>query len=647
MTGTVVLRGTTLTLAELVAVAREGARVELDPAAVETMRAGRNRVERALATGETVYGLSTGVGSRRDTAVGAEGQAAFNRMLLGGHRIGQGPAAAEDAVRATMLLAANGLARGHSGARPELAERFVEALNAGEHPSVRVLGSVGVADLAQNADLAHALLGDRDLAAKEGLALLSGNAFSTGLAALAVADLERLLDTFDLAGALDLEAFAANAALLHPAAGEARPYPGLRATLARLAALLDGSFLWAEGTARNLQDPLSYRCLPQVHGAARDALAFARGQLEIELNASQENPLPVPGEDRFVSVGNFDVLPLAAALDFLRIALAPVLTSACERTVKLLQPAHSGLPDGLAERAGTVEEGLAELGVATQALTAEARLLAAPVSFELASTSQAAGIEDRTTMAPLAARRLAEMVSLGERVAAIELVVAAQAVDLRGAEPLGQGHRPRARARPGALPGGRRGREPAGRPRAARRADPDRRAASPRLGERYGRDRGRRSAPRDRGPGARQRLPVTSLDRARLLGRGVPLVGPALLERLLRLLLRHLLRLLRTLHRGLRSCVAEPSASTEDTAGLSRRGGRRRPLRLHPDEALDHGRRPDPLPLQQELARERRAVQLAQREDALGHGAHATRTPARSSVAQCLPRGAGREPPAR
>jgi histidine ammonia-lyase len=441
VTETVVLRGTTLTLAEVVAVARAGARVELDPAAAETMRAGRARVERALATGEAVYGLSTGVGSRRDAGVDEDAQAAFNRMLVGAHRIGQGRTAAGDAVRAMMLLTANGLARGRAGVRPELAERFVEALNRGEVPPVRILGSVGVADLAQNADLGTALLGDRGLAAKEGLALLSSNAFSTGLAVLAVADLERLLDTLDVAGALDLEAFAANLSLLHPIAGEARPYPGLRATLARLAALLEGSALRTEGAARNLQDPLSFRCLPQVHGAARDALAFARGQVEVELNASQENPLPVPGEDRFVSVGNFDALPLAQALDVLRIALAPVLTSACERTVKLLQAPHSGLPDGLAERAGTADEALAELGVSTQALTAEARLLAQPVSFELASTSQAAGIEDRTTMAPLAARRLAEMVALGDRVAAIELVVAAQAVDLRGAAPLGEGTR--------------------------------------------------------------------------------------------------------------------------------------------------------------------------------------------------------------
>ncbi|HKI90730.1 MAG TPA: aromatic amino acid ammonia-lyase [Gaiellaceae bacterium] len=435
----VVLRGTTLTLEELVAVARERTRVELDPAAVEAMREGRARIERALAGGAPVYGLSTGVGSRKRVRVDAAGQAAFNRMLISGHRIAQGPAAPEEAVRATMLCLANGLARGRVGARPELAELVVDALNRGEHPRVRLLGSLGEGDLAANADLVHGLFGDRELAAIEGLALLSNAAFSTGLAALAVADLQRLLDTLDVAGALDLESFAANLSLLHPAVGEARPYPGLQATVGRLGRLLVGSYLWAEGSARNLQDPLTFRCLPQVHGAARDALAFGRRQLEIELNASQQNPLPVPGEDRFVSVGNFDVLPLAAALDFLRIALAPVLTSACERTVKLLQEPLSGLPDGLATQRGLADEALAELGVATQALTAEARLLAQPVSFELASSSHAEGVEDRATMAPLAARRLAEMVTLGERVAAIELVVAARAIELRGAGPLGAG----------------------------------------------------------------------------------------------------------------------------------------------------------------------------------------------------------------
>src|SRR5439155_22197168 len=203
--------------------------------------------------------------------------------------------------------------------------------------------------------------------------------------------------------------------------------------------LLAGSYLWDEGAARNLQDPLSFRTLPQVHGAARDALAFAERQLTIELNASQENPLVVLEEGRLVGTGNFDALPPAAALDFLRIAIAPVLTAACERTVKLLQAALTGLPDGLAARAGLADSALSELAVPAQARAAEARLLAQPVSVETGSATHHAGIEDRMTLAPLGARRLAGQIELGERLVAIELAVATQAIGLRGRPRLGAG----------------------------------------------------------------------------------------------------------------------------------------------------------------------------------------------------------------
>jgi histidine ammonia-lyase len=437
----IALDGASLTLSDVIQVAREGERVELAPAAVERMQEARAVVERALERGDAVYGLSTGVGARKKVSVPREETAAFNRALLANHRVGTGPDAPEDVVRATMLRVANGLAKGTAGVRPALAERLVEALNSREHPRVRMLGSIGQADLPALADLAHGLFGDADLQAKEGLALMNSNAFSTSLAALAVADAERLLASLDVAGALDLEAFAANLTLLHPAIGDVRPYPGLVESLGALRALLDGSSLWEPGAARNLQDPLSFRCLPHVHGALRDALAFARGGLEIELNASQENPLVVTAEDRIVSVANFDILPLAAALDFLRIALAPALTSASERLLKLLQGPLTGLPDGLAPRQGLAENSLGELGVTAQGLTAEARLLAQPVSFETVSSTHAEGIEDRMTMAPLAARRLAEMVELGEALVAVELVIGCQAVDLRRPERLGAGTR--------------------------------------------------------------------------------------------------------------------------------------------------------------------------------------------------------------
>jgi histidine ammonia-lyase len=434
---TVVLTGTTLALEDVVRVAREGEPVELDAGAIERMRASRDLVEAALGRGEQVYGFSTGVGMRKLFSI-EEDQARFNRLLLRGHLVAQGPIAADDVVRATLVKLANMLAGGMSGARPELAERLVEALNDGLEPHVRTLGSVGQADLGPNADLAHGVLDGFELAAGEALVLVDNNAFSTALAALAVADCERLVSGLEVAGALDLEGFAANLSLLDPAIADARPYPALASTISRLRTLLHGSWLWNE-PPRNLQDPLTFRTLPHVLAATRDALDYTKGVLAVELNAHQGNPVVSAEAGRVVPAGNFDPVPLAAALDFLRIALAPALTSAGERALKQLQASLTGLPEGLAARAHLAEPALSELGAAIQGIVAEARLLAQPVSFELASTTQHEGIEDRTTMAPLAARRLAEMVDLGARVAAVDVVIAAQAIDLRGRPELGSG----------------------------------------------------------------------------------------------------------------------------------------------------------------------------------------------------------------
>jgi histidine ammonia-lyase len=278
-----------------------------------------------------------------------------------------------------------------------------------------------------------------DLAAGEGLALITGNAFATGGAALALADLAQLIAALDVAAALSLEALGANLSVLHPAVETGRPHPGLAVSLRTLRALLDGSSAWESGTSRNLQDPLSFRNVAHLHGAARDALAHGRAVLDVELNASQGNPIVVADEGSVVSVANFEIAGLAAALDYQRIVLATVLGAAAERVVKLLETPWSGLPTGVAASGDPDDAGLAYLGIAVQALAAEARLLAAPVSFELVSTAHAEGIEDRTTMAPLAARRTAEMVALGRRIAAVELTVAAQAVELRGTGQLAKG----------------------------------------------------------------------------------------------------------------------------------------------------------------------------------------------------------------
>src|SRR5580658_8472022 len=430
---TIVLNGSDLTVTQVVAAARHGEAVALAPAAIAAMRQARKVVLAVLGTGEPVYGLTTGVGERKAYPLDPAERQRFNHRLVLNHRIAQGDVAPADVVRGAMLCLANSYAKGVTGVRPELAEMIVTLLNEGFAPPVRRLGSLGQGDLGPMADLAHGLItrSGFEVAENEGLALVSSNAFTTAWACLALADAQTLMDTFDVAGALDLEAFGANLTSLHPVIEQTRPFPGLAATLRALRTHLTGSYLWQPGAARFLQDPLTFRCLPHIHGAARDALTYARTILQVELNSSQSNPVVVTAEQRIVSVGNFDIGPLAAALDFARIALAPVVTSANERAVKLLQAPFSGLPAGLAAAAASPEDALSELATSGQAITVEARTLAHPVSYELASSVKGDGIEDRATMAPLSARRLADMIALCARVAAIELVVAAQAIDLR------------------------------------------------------------------------------------------------------------------------------------------------------------------------------------------------------------------------
>jgi histidine ammonia-lyase len=447
---TIRLNGSDLTVTQVMAVARHGEAVALAPEAVGAMRRARAVVEDILAGDEPVYGLTTGVGERKAFLLDPAERRQFNLRLVLNHRIAQGDVAPADVVRGAMLCLANSYAKGVTGVRPELAQMIVTLLNEGFAPPVRRLGSIGQGDLGPMADLAHGLLtrSGFEVAENEGLALVSSNAFTTAWACIATADADALLSVFDVAGALDLEAFGANLNCLHPVIEQTRPFPGLAGTLRQLRLLLAGSYLWQPGAARFLQDPLTFRCIPHIHGAARDALAYTRTILELELNSSQSNPVVVvpagdgePGNERgrIVSVGNFDIGPLAAALDFLRIALAPVVTSANERAVKLLQAPFSGLAAGLAARVGSPDDALSELAVAGQAITVEARTLAHPVSYELASSVKGEGIEDRATMAPLSARRLADMISLCARVAAIEFVVAAQAIDLRALSVSGLG----------------------------------------------------------------------------------------------------------------------------------------------------------------------------------------------------------------
>jgi histidine ammonia-lyase len=435
------LDGRSLTIEGLLAIAEGGEIAVLDSPARDSMAQGRRVVLDAIEAGKSVYGATTGVAERKRIPLDPQDRGAFANRLVESHRVAQGPPAERTAVRAAMACLANSFATGRAGVRPELAELFVEALRDNFEPRVRSLGSVGQSDIGPMADLAHEVLQRANfvLECAEGLPLVSSNAFSTALAALAIRSAERFLESACAAAALDLEAFAGNLSSLDESVYWSRPLPGVDVILETMHRLLDGSGLWDEGTARFLQDPMTFRSIPQVNGAARGALDYARTIVETELNSFQGNPAIDLEHRRVIPLANFDAVAMSAALDFVRIAMATVINASSERTVKLLQEPASGLPSGLAPTLNSGSDALAELAVASQSLTVQARMLAQPVSFEPTSSYLAEGIEDRSTMAPLSAQRLDEMVYLGARVVAIELAVSCQAVDVRDWGGLGSG----------------------------------------------------------------------------------------------------------------------------------------------------------------------------------------------------------------
>ena len=439
----VVVSGFDLSAADVVAVARARSGVTLADGVRERLDAACRTLDRALASGTPVYCVSVGAGASKASSVDPGARERFEHLLVRNGMVGQGPPVSPDAVRATLLVVVNLLASGRSAARAETVQRLVDALNGDRLPHVPLLGSLGQADLAPLSHLVSGILGGEPLAPGEAVALTSTNAFSTALATLALHDAHALLTTQAATAGLAFEGFRANPSPLHPAVDEVRPFPGLMRARRDLEQVLAGSRLSEPDGPRNLQDPLSYRNAAHVLGAAHDAVDHARGQLAIELNAHQSNPLVLTGADEVVSVANFETLPLALALDYARLGLAAAITCAAERVVKLLQSSHSGLPHGLRHAPGA-EPALDVFAHTAVALAGEARLLAAPVSNELPSSSLEEGIEDRMTFAPLAARRLAEQTALGMRIAVIELVCAGEAIEIRRArgesiDPLGAG----------------------------------------------------------------------------------------------------------------------------------------------------------------------------------------------------------------
>ncbi len=467
VTDPVRLTGADLTVLEVEAVARGDAAVVLDAAARVRMQEARDVIEGLVADGAVVYGVTTGFGDLATTFIEPAQAGQLQQNLLMSHAAGVGPPFPREVVRAMLLLRANTLALGHSGCRPLLVDRLLAFLAAGIHPVVPEQGSVGASgDLAPLAHLALPMIGRGQvefggqvvpamlalreaglepltLEAKEGLALLNGTQMMGALAALFLADADRLIRTASVAAAQSVEALLGTDVAFAAAYQLARPHPGQVAVAAQLRHLLRDSGLQRShhGSGHKVQDPYSLRCVPQVHGAVADALDHLRRVLDIELNSATDNPLvfadggvadldtTATGGGRVISGGNFHGEPIALALDFAKLAIAE-LGSISERRTALLvdHRLNGGLPPFLATSSG-VESGMMIYQYTAAALVSEHKVLAHPASVDSIPTS--ANQEDHVSMGSIAARHARAILDGVQRVLAIELIVGAQALDLR------------------------------------------------------------------------------------------------------------------------------------------------------------------------------------------------------------------------
>lgn len=425
--------------------------VSVAPSAFTAIAKARAVVETILKENRPAYGITTGVGSQKDFAVDPATAAAYNARLVAAHatRV-PGPTLPAEAVRGAMIFLANQFANGLSGVSPELVELIVAAINGAAMPEIDGSGSVGASDLVPNAQLAHWLL-NRPQAKqlglprpKETLSLINNNAVSLAQGALALASAERLIAAFDLAAAAALEGFRGNLGAISEAANRAHKRPGQRRSAERLRNLLGQSRLWKEGEARLLQDPLSFRCVSQVHGAAAEVFASAASIWNSELNSVNDNPIIDQETAGAVSNGNMDTTRLTLAADHLRQALGKICDLAGERVHKQQWPAFTGLPTGLAEEGGAVGGvQFLNLGHITASLVTSVKIWARPSLLN--SVGQVAdGVEDTASHALHAVHDLIRVVDAGWKIAGLELMIALWAMKrrrLRKAD-LGRGIRP-------------------------------------------------------------------------------------------------------------------------------------------------------------------------------------------------------------
>jgi histidine ammonia-lyase len=459
----VVLDGNSLIVSDVVNIARNYARVDIAPSAIEAVKRGRKSIERILKSSSTIYGINTGVGKLADKRVSSNQLDALQLNLIRSHAVGTGAPLSEEEVRAVMVVRLNSLLRGNSGVRVEVIRQLQDFLNRRICPVIPRYGSLGASgDLAPSAHLALCLVGegrafDSDgrqvktskvlerariipikLKAKEGLAIINGTQVMTGLGALLVEDVRGLIRNLDIASAMCVEALGGTLASFESRIQKLRPMRGQAHVATRILKLLRESRLTE--TSGHVQDPYSLRCIPQVHGAFYDALLYARSVIEIELNSVTDNPIIFPETDEVVSAGNFHGQPVSLALDLLCMAVAEASVYSERRTDKLLSGFNPKLPLFLSRSPG-LNSGLMVTQYTAASLVAENRILSAPASAENASVS--AGQEDHASMGVTAALKARKVVDLTNTVIAIEMICASQALDFlaEDKEKLGQGTR--------------------------------------------------------------------------------------------------------------------------------------------------------------------------------------------------------------
>ncbi len=445
------LDGKRLSLDDVETVAEGHVTLQLSPEAMTSLARGRAVVEAALAQQEPVYGLTTGLGARVGHRLSNDDLAAFSLRTVEGRAQSIGPELDAATTRAVMLLQLNGRLSGAAGLSPAIAELLVEMINRDLRPALPSIGSLGAGDLCILGHLGRFVAGQgrgwlgehcgsaaelfaaaelkpAHLGPKDGLALINASSVSTAIAALALTRIKRLYAVAQVAGALSLEAFRGNLSPLRPAASSARPQPGQARAATELLALLEGSLLHSPGQARRLQDPISLRCLAPLHGSLAATWAFAEEALAAEINASGDNPLILVDEEQIVSTGNFLTPHLTVTLDALAQALAQTASASLSRTARLMTKRFSDLPDNLSLH-GSGRSGFAPLMKIGDSLLGEIAHLALPVQPVMRWGAD--GVEDEVTHSPLAAKKLSDLAERFAYLLAMELAVAAEALEQR------------------------------------------------------------------------------------------------------------------------------------------------------------------------------------------------------------------------